>query len=217
MNGKKGESKYSKGDKVILKRTGNVKVIADVCGENRYYVTTLNGQSPLWVWWHEIEPYTEQKEPTIKVGDKVAIKQDVAKCLPSAFEPYKYMSFEVTSIHKGFITAEGYGQSVSLPSFQFELIQSKSIADKIDNISEETANNMARMLEDTQRHINDIANSYVVTEDAVGITLDKWWQYEADLAKEIALKVANKYNDPKEAAEYAVSVAKAVVENLKKK
>lgn len=47
---------------------------------------------------------------------------------------------------------------------------------------------------------------------------DSYWDaYTADLAKEIALKVANKYNDPHEAAEYAVSVAKAVVEGLKRK
>lgn len=51
----------------------------------------------------------------------------------------------------------------------------------------------------------------------IGFELSYWLRYEADLAKEIALKVANKYNDPKEAADYAVSVAKAVVENLKKK
>lgn len=44
-----------------------------------------------------------------------------------------------------------------------------------------------------------------------------WDAYSADLAKEVALKVADKYNDPKEAAEYAVSVAKAVVEGLKRK
>lgn len=44
-----------------------------------------------------------------------------------------------------------------------------------------------------------------------------WDAYTADLARDLALKVANKYNDPKEAADYAVSVAKAVVENLKKK
>lgn len=44
-----------------------------------------------------------------------------------------------------------------------------------------------------------------------------WDAYTADLAKEIAVKVANKFNDPKEVAEYAVSVAKAVVEELKKK
>lgn len=47
---------------------------------------------------------------------------------------------------------------------------------------------------------------------------DSYWDaYAADLAKELALKVANKFNDPKEAAEYAVSVAKAVVEGLKRK
>lgn len=41
--------------------------------------------------------------------------------------------------------------------------------------------------------------------------------YKRDLAKEVALKVANKYNDPEQAAKYAVSVAKAVVEGLKRK
>lgn len=47
---------------------------------------------------------------------------------------------------------------------------------------------------------------------------DSYWDaYTADLAKEVALKVANRYNDPKEAAEYAVSVAKVVVEGLKRK
>lgn len=44
-----------------------------------------------------------------------------------------------------------------------------------------------------------------------------WDAYAADLAKEIAVKVANKFNSPSEVAEYAVSVAKAVVERLKRK
>ena len=56
--------------------------------------------------------------------------------------------------------------------------------------------------------------TYEVTVDNVTIN---WPRYEADLAKEIALKVTDEYSDPKEAADYAVSVAKAVVENLKKK
>lgn len=51
----------------------------------------------------------------------------------------------------------------------------------------------------------------------VDLTDSFWDAYTADLAKEIALKVANKFNDPKEAAYYAVSVAKAVVEGLKRK
>lgn len=52
---------------------------------------------------------------------------------------------------------------------------------------------------------------------AFDLTDSYWDAYAADLAKEIALKVANKYNDPKETAEYAVSVAKAVAEGLKRK
>ena len=51
----------------------------------------------------------------------------------------------------------------------------------------------------------------------VDLTDSYWDAYTADLAKEVALKVANKFNDPKEAAEYAVLVAKAVVEGLKRK
>lgn len=51
----------------------------------------------------------------------------------------------------------------------------------------------------------------------VDLTESFWDAYTADLAKEIALKVANKYTDPKETADYAVSVAKAVVEGLKGK
>lgn len=51
----------------------------------------------------------------------------------------------------------------------------------------------------------------------VDLTDSYWDAYTADLAKEVALKVANRFNAPCEAAEYAVSVAKAVVEGLKGK
>lgn len=51
----------------------------------------------------------------------------------------------------------------------------------------------------------------------VDLTDGYWDAYTADLAKELALKVANKFNAPHEVAEYAVSVAKAVVEGLKRK
>lgn len=51
----------------------------------------------------------------------------------------------------------------------------------------------------------------------VDLTDSYWDVYAAHLAKEVALKVANKFNDPEQAAEYAVSVAKAVVEGLKRK
>lgn len=56
--------------------------------------------------------------------------------------------------------------------------------------------------------------TFEVTIDNVAMN---WQRYEADLAKEIALKVANKYNDPERAADYAVKAAKAVAEGLKRK
>lgn len=74
-----------------------------------------------------------------------------------------------------------------------------------EGISEETANEISDMLEAYAKTLSGIADSF------------DWQRYEADLAKEVALKVANKFNDPKEAAEYAVKVAKAVVEGLKNK
>lgn len=51
----------------------------------------------------------------------------------------------------------------------------------------------------------------------VDLTDSYWDAYAADLAKDVAVKVANKFNAPNEAAEYAVQVAKAVVEGLKRK
>lgn len=51
----------------------------------------------------------------------------------------------------------------------------------------------------------------------VDLTDSYWDAYAANLAKEVALKVANKFNTPHEATEYAVKVAKAVVEGLKRK
>ena len=51
----------------------------------------------------------------------------------------------------------------------------------------------------------------------VDLTDSHWDAYAADLAKEVALKVTNKFNAPEQAAEYAVKVAKSVVEGLKRK
>lgn len=56
--------------------------------------------------------------------------------------------------------------------------------------------------------------TFEVTIDNVAMN---WQRYEADLAKEVALKVANKYSDPKQLTEYAVKCAKAVAEGLKRK
>lgn len=78
---------------------------------------------------------------------------------------------------------------------------------KPTDLTKEVANNLSNALEGCCNAINNIANNF------------DWDAYTADLAKEIALKITNKKmdNTPLDVANYAVSVAKAVVENLKKK
>lgn len=64
---------------------------------------------------------------------------------------------------------------------------------------------------------NEYPEKYATYEATIDNVAVDWEKYTADLAKDVALKVANKYNDPEQAAEYAVKFAKAVVEGLKRK
>lgn len=73
------------------------------------------------------------------------------------------------------------------------------------------------LIEPTEQTEAEKPNHTIKIPVEVDLTDSYWAAYAADLAKEIALKVANKFNAPHEAAEYAVKVAKAVVEGLKRK
>ena len=77
--------------------------------------------------------------------------------------------------------------------------------------------NLEPYTEPTEQAEAEKPNHTIKIPVEVDLTESFWAAYTADLAKEIALKVANKYNDPEQDAEYAVSVAKAVVEGLKRK
>lgn len=143
----------------------------------------------------QIEPYTT---PTIKVGDRVE-------------ELISRKSGIVLGI-RGDIVVVGipddkekhyrHIDSVELAS-PTELTEAQK--KPYEGISEETANEISDKLEAYAKALSSIADSF------------DWQRYEADLAKEVALKVANKFYYPEQAAEYAVSVAKTVVEGLKRK
>lgn len=78
------------------------------------------------------------------------------------------------------------------------------------------ADNLAEWANEVSKAIKEYGDAMCQTY--IDAHTEAYWDaYAADLAKEVALKVANKYNDPKQAAEYAVSVAKAVVDGLKRK
>ena len=169
----------------------------------------------------------EAKETKIKLGDMVRVKGNLHEpfCLdadlhleipnipPHAVsqKEWKVISVEDRRDCAGHIYTLRSGDSFiyNIPEDCVELIepteQTEAEKKPYEGISEETANEISDMLEAYAKALSGIADSF------------DWQRYEADLAKEVALKVANKFNAPHEAAEYAVSVAKAVVEGLKRK
>lgn len=74
-----------------------------------------------------------------------------------------------------------------------------------------------KCVEPTEQTEAEKPNHTIKIPVEVDLTDSYWDAYAADLAKEVALKVANKFNNPEQAAEYAVKVAKAAVEGLKRK
>lgn len=131
----------------------------------------------------------------IKVGDKVRVKG-------CGYEP---------NLHKGdvgeILDTNDKGQCFVL----FKKSQAWIYADCLEPYTEPCVDriNFAK-----RRGMQQAAHKAIVDE-----FYDKpfdWDAYTADLTKEIALKVANRYNNPEEVADYAVKVAKAVAEGLKK-
>lgn len=200
-----------------------------------YWVAQLdNGE-----WYIHMEtnmpyaPYTEPTAPTIKIGDFVRVLENLHEpiCLdverhleitnmpPHAVsqKEWKVISVEMRRDCAGRIYTLKHDDSFiyNIPEDCVELVQPKEQTEKDARIRQMEAEldefrkaELDRVLHPEKYH------TYAVTIDNVAVD---WQRYEADLAKDIALKVANKFNTPEQAAEYAVSVAKAVVENLKKK
>lgn len=129
---------------------------------------------------------TEPTAPKIKVGDRV--RKD---CLMGIVK-------EVTPDNVIVDIVDSDGKSLNTGLFDVWMIDSVESVEPTEQTEAEKSNHTISIPVEV-----DLTDSY-------------WDAYAADLAKEVALKVANKYNDPEQAAEYAVSVAKAVVEGLKR-
>lgn len=159
----------------------------------------------------------EAKEAKFKVGDRVKFK-NIYELQKVKDKSFRWMLVMFASKEATITAVEDNGFyrvdiDPSIGGITDDMIECKVEPTKqteaqkkpYDGLSEETANEISDMLEAYAKALSGIADSF------------DWQRYAADLAKEVALKVANKYNDPKEAAEYAVKVAKAVVEGLKMK
>lgn len=147
----------------------------------------------------------EAKEPKFKVGDVIDTPKGKGTVRIS------YDGYWVVQLDNGvwYIHTETNMPSAPYTKPKEQTEAEETDTDNLKKIAEEWANNVSNAIEE---YGDAMCKIYVETHNEA-----YWDAYTADLAKEIALKVANKYSDPKEAAGYAVSVAKAVVENLKKK
>ena len=203
--------KYKKGDRVKIcsknaERFGCVGTILEVHDNgtvdvdfNDYYV----GGHLYSVDF--IEPYIEPSAPKIKIGDRV---RNIESGLIGVVDKIVYGNMAWVNgvdgkrYHWKFDKLE-----LIKPTEQTEVEEYARIRQKEAELEEFIKAELDRILHPEKP-------TFEVTIDDVAMN---WQRYAADLAKEVALKVANKFNAPEQAAEYAVSVAKAVVEGLKKK
>lgn len=155
----------------------------------------------------------EPKEQTIKVGDKVrvisaytpetkALLNGVGEILDINKNGDCYVLFHDTQAWIYKTCLEPCTEPTERIRNISDLIERKQCEHFIRKISQE-----------------DFLKEFDPTEHKVATEpYFDWQRYTADLAKEIAVKITNKKmdSDPEEVGGYAVAVAEAVVENLKK-
>lgn len=161
----------------------------------------------------DLEPYTEPTAAKFKVGDRVKFK-NIYELQKAKDKSFRWMLVMFASKEATITAVEDNG------------FYRVDIDPSIGGINDDMIECKVEPTEQTEAEKTDSDVPFSIFRDDLLSNpqivnlhngMHYWQCYEANLAKEVALKVANKYNDPKEAAEYAVKVAKAVVEGLKRK
>ena len=197
------------GDKVRVRKDAPRVYLRDWCKAVEYDVYAVDGDAAIITYGYQeiaiplkylVKVDAEAKEAKFKKGDRVKFKtiDELQKVKDKSFQWMLAMfaseEATITAVEDNGFYRVDIGPSIG--GINDDMIECKvepTEADKKPSVGSITIPVKA-----------DLTDSY-------------WDAYAADLAKELALKVANKFNAPKEAAEYAVSVAKAVVEELKRK
>lgn len=196
--------------------TGVESVVSEVEDDNAVIIFNtghINSQITIPLKYL-IKVDAETKEAKYRIGDRVRVKGcgyepnlhkgDIGEILDINDKGQCFVLFKKSQAWIYVECLEPYTE----PTEQTEAEEDARIRQKEAELEAFRKSELDRVLHPEKSH------TYEVTVDNVAMD---WQRYEADLAKEVALKVANKYNGPKEAAEYAIKVAKAVVEGLKNK
>lgn len=149
------------------------------------------------------KPYTEPKEPTIKVGDKLRDKRTGRTWTAKLVE--------------GDLVAIADDGSNEIPPPYVELIQdanAEELAEPLD--FKKVAEDWTATISNGIREYGE--NTCRIMEEG---SVEAYWDvYTADLAKEIVLKIAGSQlhnHKTQEIGRMAVEIAKSVVDNLKKR
>lgn len=194
------------GEKLVIKRLETIDC-------RNAYMYSIEGYGGC-VIESMLHPYTEPTAPIIKVGDRVCC-YNVLHIKGSKKEDYMGYVASITDmgitiqLDKGGLVLVYHESDLELVQPKEQTEAEETNPDNLKKIAEEWANNVSNAIEE---YGDAMCKIYVEAHNEA-----YWEAYTADLAHDLALKVANKYSDPTEAADYAVSVAKAVVESLKKK
>lgn len=217
------EPKFKVGDKVVRKNVSTVRTIisidyVDDDEDPAYYYNTVDsqGNNPMDFLESELILYIEST-PKYKKGDRVKFKNiyELQKVKDKSFRWMLVMfaSKEATITE---VEDNGFYRVDIDPSIGG--INDDMIECKVEPTAQtEAEKSFEDQLRDVLNGVGHQDYGHPIQSAMISLDINYWDAYTADLAKEIALKVANKYNDPEQAAEYAVKVAKAVVEGLKRK
>lgn len=203
------ENEIKVGDKVRVRKDAPRVYLRDWCKAVEYDVYAVDGDAAIITYGYQeiaiplkylVKVDAEAKEAKFKKGDRIKVK--------NIYELQKVKDKSFQCMLAMFASKEATITAVEDNGF-YRVDIDPSIGGIYDDMIE-------CKVEPTEAEKKPNVGSITIPVKA-DLTDSYWDAYAADLAKELALKVANKFNDPKEAAEYAVSVAKAVVEELKRK
>ena len=241
---KVGDKVVRKNVSTVRTITG-IESVSDETGTSYYYDTVdSQGNNPMDFLESELIHYTEST-PKYKKGDRVRIcskNADRFGCVGTILEVHDNGTVDV-DFNDYYVGGHLYSVDFIEPYTEPSAPKIK-IGDRVRNIESGLIGVVDKIVYENIAWVNGVdgkryhwkSDGLELIEPAeqteaekkpdvgsikipveVDLTDSYWDAYAAGLAKEIALKVANKFNDPAQAADYAVSVAKAVVEGLKSK
>lgn len=207
------EPKFKEGNIVRYRYDGKLYIV--VCKTGKYHYALRQYDCDIMIHdalESELEPYTEPKAPKIKVGDRVRCKNPIRLASSTDNDFIGIVTDAVTDGENGWFNVR-MNKGATFQTYYESDLELIEPAEQTHQRATIISEGDIHSLDETPT--NNVGSIKIPVE--VDLSDSYWDAYAADLAKELALKVANKFNTPHEAAEYAVSVAKAVAEGLKRK